>query len=211
MCTQTAHRPGYAANKLTRAHRPAATGTPCTAVTGMPATAERRLEDGVLWVGGSSGLALTYFEEIGVQRNERFVCTGIEPEAPVALQQLSAGYRDEGAHPDGGSWGRELAYKRLDLTSEASIDLLFGGQPGQKSRLPHGLGTLVLSMRAPLWGDVSGHTLLLRHLGTLLRRAADCGEKRYSRWCLHQCRPVSTTCRMRYEPTADTQHPRLQK
>ena len=144
----------------------------------MPATAERRLEDGVLWVGGSSGLALTYFEEIGVQRNERFVCTGIEPEAPVALQQLSAGYRDEGAHPDGGSWGRELAYERLDLTSEASIDLLFGGQPGQKSRLPHGLGTLVLSMRAPLWGDVSGHTLLLRHLGTLLRRAADCGIRR---------------------------------
>ena len=56
----------------------------------MPATAERRLLDGVLWVGGSSGLALTYFEEIGVQRNERFVCTGIEPEAPVVLQQLSA-------------------------------------------------------------------------------------------------------------------------
>lgn len=112
------------------------------------------LADGVLWVGGSSGLARTFFEErVGPLKGERFICTGVEPDAPEWLLGVPS-----------------LAYVPLDLTSAASVGTLF-------QRLPHGAGTLVIGARLPLLGS-GAHTTLLPQLGALVAAAAVAGVRR---------------------------------
>lgn len=112
------------------------------------------LADGVLWVGGSSGLARTFFEErVGPLEGERFICTGVEPDAPEWLLSVPS-----------------LAYVPLDLTSAASVGTLF-------QRLPHGAGTLVIGARLPLLGS-GAHTTLLPQLGALVAAAAVAGVRR---------------------------------
>lgn len=112
----------------------------------------QKLEDGVLWIGGTSGLALTFFEEeLGPLPGERWVCAGVDSSAPAWLA------------------GR-ASFVQLDLTSAESVASLF-------SRLPHAVGTLIFGARLPLVGD-DAHAMLLLHLGTLLTAAADAGVRR---------------------------------
>ena len=107
--------------------------------------AAKALDDGVLWVGGTSGLALTFFEEeLGPLPGEHWVCAGVDSSAPAWLA------------------GR-AAFVHVDLTSAESVASLF-------SRLPHAVGTLIFGARLPLVGD-DAHATLLLHLGTLLTGA----------------------------------------
>jgi len=106
------------------------------------------LRDRVLWIGGTSGLGQTFFEEeSGTRRDgESYICTGIERRAPSWLPG---------------------EYVQLDLTSIESVSTLV-------ARLPHSIGTLVFGARMPLVGT-DDHTSLLSHLGTLLEALIDAG------------------------------------
>ena len=101
-----------------------------------------------LWVGGTSALARSYFEEVHPAHGAPLIT--VAAPAPPAAWELPAG----------------VAFVELDLTSESSIRSLF-------SRLPHAVDTLVLSVRVSLvWATPQQHEELVQHLGLLLRAAA---------------------------------------
>ena len=100
----------------------------------------------ILWVGGTSSLSRTYFEEVHPTHGQPTV---------VAAPALP-------------SWPLppDVGFVELDLTSEASVATLF-------SRLPHKVDALVLSVRCSLvWSRPEEHEQLCQHVALLLQLAA---------------------------------------
>ena len=103
----------------------------------------------VLWVGGTSALARTYFEEVHPARGVPHVIVAA-PERP--------------AWPLG-----DVPFVRLDLNSEASVRSLF-------SRLPHAVDAIVLGVRLSLvWARPEQHEALAKQVSLLIAEAAEHG------------------------------------
>ena len=131
-CAQTSHRP--------RGHT-----TPRTLTMAR-----------VLWVGGTSALARTYFEEVHPARGVPKVTVA----APLPRKRLSWGWPN---------WPKGVQFVELDLTSEESVSTVF-------SRLKEPVDALVLGARASLvWSSPDEHERLSRHLALLLQEAAKHG------------------------------------
>ena len=106
-------------------------------------------ESSILWVGGSSALARTYFEEVHPARGLSKIIVAA-PELPPW------------PFPEG------VTFAPLDLASEESIRSLFTRSLK--------INTLVLSVRLSLvWAKPQEHARLVQHLDLLLRCAADAG------------------------------------
>ena len=101
----------------------------------------------VLWVGGTSALSRTYFEEVHPARGVSSVV--------VAAPALPAWSLPNGA-----------AFVDLDLLSEKSVATLF-------SRLPHPVDALVIGVRLSLvWARPEQHDQLAEHVALLIQLAA---------------------------------------
>ena len=104
----------------------------------------------VLWIGGSSALARTYFEEVHPARG-----------VPTMIA----------AAPMPPSWQLppDVKFVSLDLSSEDSVRTLF-------ERLPHRVDSIIFGVRASLvYGTAEEHGQLTNNLGLLLRCAAAAG------------------------------------
>jgi hypothetical protein len=131
-----------------------------------------------LFLGGSSGLARTLFEESpalldaisGLSASSQseavevtdvdIVLTGAEPRAPAWLEGASGGLADRRI---------TLSYERLDLCSADEARKL-----GRVLRGDGGVDTLVVAVRRSLvFGDGSAHTDLLVGLAALLEELVD--------------------------------------
>ena len=105
----------------------------------------------VLWIGGSSALARTYFEEVHPARGVPSIIAA----AP--------------APPDAWDLPSDVPFVPLDLSSEESVRTLF-------SRLPHAVDAVLFGVRASLvYGTADEHERLANNLGLLLRVAASAG------------------------------------
>ena len=101
----------------------------------------------VLWVGGTSALTRTYFEDVHPAR-------GV-PKVIVAAPCLPSWSLPDGA-----------TFVELDLMSEKSVATIF-------SRLPHPVEALVLGVRLSLvWARPEQHEQLAQHVGLLVQLAA---------------------------------------
>ena len=105
----------------------------------------------VLWVGGSSALARSYFDEVHPVHRQHLQLIAAAPTPPTWPL------------PD------DVAFVELDMASEASVRTLF-------LRLPTGIDAIIFGVRASLvWGRPEEHETLSKHLDLLLHSAAAAG------------------------------------
>ena len=104
----------------------------------------------VLWVGGTSALARTYFEEC-------------HPARGVSSIIAAAPWKPAWSLP------KDVAFVELNLSSQESVRSLF-------ERLPHGVDSIIFGVRASLvYGTPEEHEMLSNNLELLLRSGAAAG------------------------------------
>jgi nucleoside-diphosphate-sugar epimerase len=114
-----------------------------------PSNRKQKDSPSVLWVGGTSALARTFFEEVYPTVGWRIV--------------VAAPFRPAWKLPD------DVVFVTFDMTSAESAGSLF-------SRLPRAVDALILGVRVSLvWSRPEQHTELAAHLELLLRAAARSG------------------------------------
>ena len=112
-----------------------------------------------LWVGGSSALARTYFEEL-------------HPNASMGHVIVAAPRRPD-VIADGWCLPADVSFVELDLLCHESVRTLISRLPS-----PGRVDALVLSVRLSLvWSRAEDHERLAEHVGDLVRVAASCGCK----------------------------------
>ena len=109
----------------------------------------------VLWVGGSSALARSYFDEVHPAHRQRIQLIAAAPTPP------------NWPLPD------DVPFVELDMASAASVRTVFQRLP---SGVDSGIDAIIFGVRASLvWGRPEEHETLSKHLDLLVRSAAAAG------------------------------------